>query len=243
MFNLKTKEGFCYTWDENEEGNLNGKVFAYLQYKHFKTYLEANLNIEEVIIWSDGCGYQNRNAMVSNAYIHLVKELGVEIMQKYLVSGHTQLECDSMHSTIERKLVGNMFTPRNYAVVFQSTRIRPFPYIVRQVYHNQIMKLSGSYVSNIRPGKRSGDPMVNELRALKYNSAGEVKYKLNFEEDNWEALPQRISHPSDQFEWVRVFATRLPISSRKFKDLHSMKPVMPRPCHAFFDGLPHATDD
>ena len=56
LFNLKTKEGYCYVWDENE-GDVNSQIFSYLQYKHFADVLDAHPEIKEIIIWSDGCTY------------------------------------------------------------------------------------------------------------------------------------------------------------------------------------------
>lgn len=239
LFNLATKEGFCYAWDETE-GSLAADVFAHLQFNHFQKLLEANSSIEKIIIWSDGCGYQNRNATVTNAYMHLAMTHGVEVVQKYLVSGHTQMECDSMHSTIERKIVADIFTPRDYIVIFESSRLRPSPYHVTQVYHHEMMKLSGSFVNSIRPGKRAGDPTVNQLSALEYSSMGGIRYKLDHSEgSDWKALPQRVTIPQKPFEWVPLFNAPLPISMKKFKDLQSMKHVMPQSTHHFFDSLPH----
>ena len=237
LFNLHTKEGFCYTWDESE-GNLSSEMFAHFLYKHFDKVLDGNTKITEIIIWSDGCGYQNRNSTVANALLHLSMERNVKIVQQFLVAGHNQMECDSMHSTIERKIVCDIFTPRDYAVIMASARTRPFPYQVDQVYHQDFMKLSGSYVISIIPGKKAGDPTVHELRALEYQSSGKINFKLNFLDDTeWKALPVRIQIPNERFEWVRVFSTRQPIKLRKFNDLQSLKSIMP-PC-TFFDSLPH----
>ena len=212
LFNLHTKEGFCYTWDESE-GNLSSEMFAHFLYKHFDKVLDGNTKITEIIIWSDGCGYQNRNSTVANALLHLSMERNVKIVQQFLVAGHTQMECDSMHSTIERKIVCDIFTHRDYAVIMASARTRPFPYQVDQDF----MKLSGSYVISIRPGKKAGDPTVHELRALEYQSSGKINFKLNFLDDTeWKALPVRIQIPNERFEWVRVFSTRQPIKLTQY---------------------------
>ena len=61
--------------------------------------LDTNLLIENLIIGSDGCGYQT----VSNMYIDISMRSGVTIQQTYLIAGHTQMECDSMRSTIKKK--------------------------------------------------------------------------------------------------------------------------------------------
>ncbi|CAM4691278.1 unnamed protein product [Leuciscus chuanchicus] len=124
---MNNKDGYCYAWEEHE-GSLSSEVFAHLQSKHFESILEANGNIEKVIVWSDGCGYQNRCGAISNTFLHLAMKHGVSIEQKFLVAGHTQMECDSMHSLIERRIVKDIHTPRDYIVIFETARIHPSPY-------------------------------------------------------------------------------------------------------------------
>lgn len=235
---LKPRRGIVI-WTETE-GSLSSEVFAYLQHSHFDKVIAANPEIEELVIWSDGCGYQNRNVTTANAYSHLSQKHGVNILQKYLVAGHTQMECDSMHSTIERKMVNDIFTPRDYVVIMECARIRPSPYHVKEVSHSEMHKLNGSYFTSIRPGKKAGDPTVHDLRGLEYQSNGHVRYRLSFSEDSsWEMLPQRINTPNE-LDWIRIFQAPQPITLRKFNDLQSMKNVMPAACHAFIDNLPYA---
>ena len=107
LFNLATKQGYCYCWDETE-ANLSSDVFAYLWFSHFDKVLQINPAIEKLIIWRDGCG-----------------------LQKYLVAGHTQMECDSMHSTIKHRSVCDIFTPCDHTILFESECIRPSPYFVK----------------------------------------------------------------------------------------------------------------
>ena len=115
--------------------------------------LKAQPTIKKLIVWSDGCTCQNRNAQLSNVYLHLGKEYDIVIEQKFLVVGHTQMECDSMHSTIERKTVADIFTPHGYYLIMEIARIRPSPYHVNPLCHDDFMMLTGSYVNSIRPGK------------------------------------------------------------------------------------------
>ncbi|XP_064112225.1 uncharacterized protein LOC135219404 [Macrobrachium nipponense] len=112
LYNLHSKNGYCYLWNETE-GDLRSEVFAYLQYHHFEKIILDNSNLQELVIWSDGYGYQNRSITIANAYSALARKYGINIIQKYLIAGHTQMECDSMHSTIERKMVNDVFTERD----------------------------------------------------------------------------------------------------------------------------------
>lgn len=79
-----------------------------------------------IIIYSDGCGFQNRNVLLSNALLHFSKSLGVEIEQKFLVKGHTQMECDSSHSLIERKIKGQyIYLPSDYVKLTKQAHMNP----------------------------------------------------------------------------------------------------------------------
>ncbi|KAK7449366.1 hypothetical protein BaRGS_00040017 [Batillaria attramentaria] len=236
FYNLKTKEGYCKVWDETE-GDLSSEMFAYLQFRHFEDYLRSHPSIQTLIVWSDGCSYQNKNCNLANVYLYLSETMGVRIEQKYLVPGHTQMEADSIHSTIEQKIKGDIFTPRDYVVAMQTARNRPFPYHVEEIVHSDVQKLSAACLSSIRPGSRVGDPTVSEIRGLRYETDGSVHFKLSFE-DEWQIHPQRITKHRD-IHWKRLFDARKPIKARKWKDLQSMKHVMPRSVHSFYDTLPH----
>ena len=167
-------------------------------------------------------------------YLDLAMRHGVTIQQKYLVAGHTQMECDSMHSMIGRKLTSDIFTARDYVTIFQAARTTPTQYCVRRITFDEIHKLSGSYVTNIR----SGEPTIHHLRTLEYSTAGEIRYKLGFSDEHaFEKLPHMINILL--FEWVQVFMNHQSISLRKFNDLQSMKQVFPADAHHYYDTLPH----
>lgn len=53
---------------------------------------------------------------MSNALLHLAVDLKTTIEQKFLVKGHTQMECDSVHGNIERKIKGKKLS---YQVIMQ----------------------------------------------------------------------------------------------------------------------------
>ncbi|CAG9786451.1 unnamed protein product [Diatraea saccharalis] len=103
-FDLTTHKGRCYLWDE-VNGGLEADVFASLYVDLIKTEFErSDRNLTKIILWSDGCGYQNRNQVVSNAILDCAVKLGIIIEQKYLEHGHTFMEVDSEHSVIDRKI-------------------------------------------------------------------------------------------------------------------------------------------
>ncbi|KAG7510347.1 hypothetical protein JOB18_019644 [Solea senegalensis] len=101
---------------------------------------------------------------------------GAELIDKerlrYAITGHTLMECDSMHSLIELLTIKDIHTPRDYIVIFKTAHLHPSPYKVTQLFHDDFMKFSGAYVTNIRPGRKVGDPTVHNLQALQYLADG-----------------------------------------------------------------------
>ncbi|GFO32228.1 hypothetical protein PoB_005873300 [Plakobranchus ocellatus] len=174
FYNNCTRDGFCYYWDESE-GELKADNFASLQYNHFKTFL---------VLWSDGCLYQNKNACLANCYLQLALESKVDIFQKYLAVGHTQMECDSMHSVIERNMVCDIYTPNDLRIVMETARRNPSPYFVKQIKHTDFKTMSTSRFNSIRPGRKAGDSVVIQLSHIHYTSTGQILYKVFHENED-----------------------------------------------------------
>ena len=103
IYDLKNHDGFCYLWNETE-GELTANEFASILTHFIESKLPLANNSEKIVIFSDGCNYQNRCAVLSNALLYLAMRHGIVIECKYLEKGHTQVECDSMHPIIERHL-------------------------------------------------------------------------------------------------------------------------------------------
>ncbi|GFR82644.1 hypothetical protein ElyMa_005957300 [Elysia marginata] len=142
-YELKSKQAFNYVFDETNE-DMSSHMFAYLHYKHFKNFLNDKPVTKKLMIFSDGCGYQNKCTNVSNAsFLRLATEQDVTIEQKFLVSGHTQMEWDSVHSVVESKLKGcDIYVPSDLMVAIQLARQHPFPYKVKDVKWSEAVKLS-----------------------------------------------------------------------------------------------------
>lgn len=85
VFILKSKKVYCFIWNETE-GDWNF-FFHICRTISLKLYFLGNTNLQELVIWSDGCGCLNRNVEAPNAYFALARKHGIRIVQKYLVAG------------------------------------------------------------------------------------------------------------------------------------------------------------
>lgn len=241
LYNLKTKDANCYLWHE-AEGKVTSNEFATILYNFLDE--SSMLEGDEIIFYSDGCTAQNKNVILSNALLHLSIKKGITITQKYLVSGHTQMECDSMHSTIERKLRNrDIYSPAGYIAACKSARSDPKPYQVKYLNHQYFKNFSAlKYHTSIRPGYKTGDPTVNDLCAIQYRPNGKLYYKLNFDDD-WMVLEKRLSRKTQGIgEIVPLYQNPLPIKKSKYDHLQQLKEVIPSDYHLFYDSLPFEAD-
>nr|CAH7713644.1 unnamed protein product [Callosobruchus chinensis] len=105
LYDVRRNKGYCYIWNECA-GNLTSNEFSTIIVTALGKFVNQNpiADDQELILYSDGCTYQNRNAVLSNALLNFSMQNKITITQKFLEKGHTQMECDSMHSVIERAL-------------------------------------------------------------------------------------------------------------------------------------------
>jgi hypothetical protein len=108
---------FCFPWTE-----INGKRGS----SEIGTCLMKWINglpphVTQLPLFSDTCGGQNRNQHISALMLFLVRTSHLEVME----SGHTHMEVDSMHSTIENeKKFVPVYTVHDWLNIFRKARLR-----------------------------------------------------------------------------------------------------------------------
>lgn len=153
------------------------------------------------------------------------------------------MEVDSMHATIERQLKNKTINvPMDYVEICKSARKRS-PYSVEYLTHTDFKSTKSlQWYSSIRPGYKKGDPVVTNIRALKYTPDEKICYKLQFSAE-WMELPhrKRISNPSTSEAYENLptrYKNRLKIKKTKYDDLQALKKTLPVDYHTFYDNIP-----
>jgi hypothetical protein len=232
VYDLTTHVVTCYLFDETE-AELKASSFATCIIKFFEDHYKDDLPI---IVYSDGCTSQNRNAFLSSALLHYACKHNKIIIQKFLEKGHTQMEVDSVHAMIEKKVRGkSIYVPMDYVTISKEARSTPSPYEVVYMYHNDFIDYGGLRC-NIRPGKDKGDPVVTDLRQIKYNLDCSIQYKLTHCQE-WTAMPRKFCIDKN-FSFPKLYQHRIPLTSRKFQDLKDVLHVIPECHHEFYNSLP-----
>lgn len=121
-------------------------------------------NNRSITLYTDGCTYQNRNVTLSNALLNLAMLHNVIIEQKYLELGHTQMEVDSMHAMIKKKLKNQVINvPAEYISICKNAK-KSKSYTVEYLSYSYFKNFKNLQFDNsIRPGKMKGDPKVHKL--------------------------------------------------------------------------------
>lgn len=239
VYDLASKEVSCYFWYEGE-GDLSANSFASCITHYIEAVAAKENEITHFILYSDGCGYQNRNAILSNAMCHLASRLNIKITQKFLEKGHTQMEVDSVHSSIERKIKKkNIYVPQNYVELISECR-RNQSYRIHYVDHTFFKNFSDlKFYNSIRPGNKVGDQVVSDLRVIAYTPDGNIQVKLGYK-DALVDLPRRARNAEQSNALVpRLHDGPLKIKKSKYEHLQALKAVIPADYHAFYDNLQH----
>ncbi|KAJ8884652.1 hypothetical protein PR048_016510 [Dryococelus australis] len=173
----KTKEVCCYWWDESE-GETKATIFTCCVAHFLEVEIAAwtQEKPKHIILWSDGCVYQNKNKTIANALLQLATKTNFLIEHKCLEKGHTHMEADSVHASIERRLRNREINhPHDYLPVTREARIKPFPYTEKCITHSFFRNFDfpeGEACSSIRPGNIKNGPTVNDVVNFAYISDG-----------------------------------------------------------------------
>ncbi|KAL4702875.1 hypothetical protein ACJJTC_005786 [Scirpophaga incertulas] len=237
IYDVAKKQSTCYWFSEDQNNQLLASTFV----SCLIDYLEKKCLPEEkkpIIIFSDGCTAQNRNNVMANALLNFSMLHGVLIYQKYLEVGHTQMEVDSVHACIERKLKNKEIKlPSDYVSITREAREKPSPYEAIELTYDFFRDYAKPLrYKTIRPGRVKNDPTVTDIKVISYSPSGMIKVKLDFAEDFID-LPQRLKRFNPVQSYPPLFTAPCRITKSKWLHLQELKSVIPKDCHHFYDNL------
>lgn len=90
--------------------------------------------ITTVYMMSDVCGGQQKNSIFALLCMEVVKIHPTvdTIEHRFFETGHTEMECDSIHFKIEKKAkYVPVYTLEGWAQVIRDSRITPRPFVVK----------------------------------------------------------------------------------------------------------------
>lgn len=249
-FNLVTKTGQCYIWDESEgkrgSNEIGTTIHRYLEQFHGK----------EVVMFSDTCGGQNRNQYIAALLLYMAHNHKTikSIDYIFMVQGHSHMEVDSMHSAIERKSGGlQIYDPYGWTVVASIARRNP--YFVENLEHTDILDLKklkqDMKVTNVNKdddGQKvrwNNDGSITWMRFEK-EQPDTILYKVTYDQATpfkkmkvIRSMRQNVASEASGYTLPKAYTSKLLISKAKHEDLLKLcnDLTIPTPHHQFYKDL------
>ena len=232
VFNLTVhtgadKEVDCYTWSEID-GRRGASEIGTCLLTHLKNLDEK---VETVDLFSDACGGQNRNQFIAAVLLYAVHVTKLREMRlNFLESGHTHMECDSVHSAIEYSQKNlPVFSVNEWNNIIRSARPGRHPYRVHQLQWYDFVdakQLAAETISN-RKTDIFGNT-VNWLKLKRLVFRQESPNSMFYSYDGRTILNEvtvrkrhsgrHVGKPDIQ----KLYSGKLPISKAKKEDLLSL---------------------
>ena len=245
-------KGSCYMWDESQGKRGSCEIATCLLYQ----LRSLPSSVTEATFFSDTCTGQNRNQFVAAALLHAVLNIpSIKIInQKFLETGHTEMEVDSMHAAIEfAKRNLPIHTPSDWHTVLRSAR-RKHPYVVIPLENESFIDFKKLAKESTTFAKKDSDGANMEWMKLKWiqfmkQEPDKIFFKYNFTDEPFKQLrvkpmlTRRGRQTSNTFavqqnQLPQKYSGDLSISEAKKKDLLALcrQLIIPRVHHPFYNA-------
>ncbi|KAL4719252.1 hypothetical protein ACJJTC_018955 [Scirpophaga incertulas] len=245
IFELASKEAFCYMWDEQIAKRGANEVASCL-YDFFSKLVSKG--ISEVNLWSDNCGGQNRNRIVYYMYLLAANIFKIKICHRFLEKGYTQNEGDSVHALIEKTARGReIYSPDEWYSLVRWAKVNDKPYNVIEVNQDMIFDFKTQTFTYKKWTKNVNQEKVlwNKVKEIVANPGNdgllEYKYSLGDVEGTKIQCYKRCNTRLTRSEPFpdKSYKSLLKINKLKYKDLkyYCDNNIIPEKYHIFYENL------
>lgn len=191
VYNLATSEATNYMWHEGVGSKGSSEIATCLW------HILKNLDpvVKEITFYSDTASGQNRNCINAAMFLKAVSDLPVEVVnQKFMESGHSEMECDSVHSAIEAR--GNkidIFTPEGWYTTVRTAKTKKPFYKVVEFNFDQFLNFkhfSSMVIKNRNKNETGGTVNWLKIKWLQYRKADPTRifYKQKLSDQEFQSI-------------------------------------------------------
>ena len=251
FYSLGNSNATCYLWDETQ-GRRGSCEIGSCILLHLNSLAAATSKVEEVTYYSDTCGGQNRNQFVAAALMYNIRKNNKIkcISQKFLESGHSEMECDSIHATIEHaKKRTRVYVPSQWETVITLAR-KNKPYIVvplKYVDFMDLKKLKKEHFKNMKVDDEGQRINWLKLKWIQVRRDFPNSLFLNYTFDATLFKEVRVTlantrgrpKVTTEIKLTQRYKGKLAISTAKKADLLSLcsSGTIPEEYHGYFESL------
>lgn len=226
IYDASNSDGHCFfVWDETHGNKGSVEIGSCL----LKYLLNLPKTVTHVASFSDTCGGQNRNKFVAAAMLYAVTNIdNLKIIDlKFMETGHSYLEADSMHSTIERaKRHKKIYSTREWCLLISTARLKPREYYVTNMKFSDFFDLQKLVEDTLfNTILNTNKDKVNWLRIkwlrFQKETPDIIQYKYNLSEESFfeiDITDKRKLGRKKKRESVTLnkkYKSRLPVSQKR----------------------------
>lgn len=227
-------------WSEDVASRGRQEIASCLL-KHLNNSIEDDT--QNVILYSDSCGGQNRNIKLTLMLKRLLSDHPrlKTITQKFFISGHSFNSCDRSFAVIEKatKTAAGLYTPEQWmSLVAQAKKSEPKFTVIKMEKED----FYGSSRLEQMIVNRKKDIDKNKINWFTFRSFGYSKEHLFslFVNDSIEINIKKKSVDEASFnecEMEFLYPDGRLIDQKKFQDLQDLLKYIPKENHAFYQNL------
>lgn len=243
LHETSTQNVRCYMWHEAEGGRGGNQIATCI----FKELTSLPSQVSKVTLYSDTCGGQNKNSHVATMFLVAMQQnTHLEIVDhKFLISGHTHLECDVDHGLIEKqkkKLQVPISHPYDwYQLVRSVGKKKKFEVI--ELNHSDFLNFADLLKKSLQLRKKDVEGNQFNWHSVKWfrytRESGKILYKTTLDNDEpfHTLCLNRRGQPDSRLHPERLYKSSLPISKEKKKDILDLLPLISPTFHDFYRNL------
>ncbi|CAH1105341.1 unnamed protein product [Psylliodes chrysocephalus] len=240
--NITTKRTACYVWHKTIAQRGADEIASCV----FQFIKDSSDEVEKLILYSDTCPGQNRNNILPVMFMMALEEKPTlkEIHHKFLVPGHTHLECDTDHAAIERfvkKRNSTVSVPQDWVSLIKMTSTRYDVKLMKQADFFGFSKVLLTHFMKRNVAKDKTSFAWNNVFWLFYKKGSDVgfKYTLNSEEPfRFYSMQKRGKSVSiANIQLVPAYTEPVPLDELKYKDILDLLPYIDPIYHDFYIKL------
>lgn len=240
IYNLLSLQGYCYLWHAQIAKRGANEISSCL-FDFFKK--EADRGIKFISLYSDNCSGQNRNRFVFAMYIYVSRTLNLDITHRFLQTGHTQNEGDSMHACVEKNLKNKIvYTPDQLYEIIMNAKVNK-KFVTTEMSQNSFydFKLMANSSKNWLTNSRGEKVYYSKMKEVRTTpeASGKLLYKYDLEQNDYFVLDTTYCSSKTRksklnrtgSELKAAYDCLLPVSNALFKDLNSLCDLNAIPLH------------
>eukprot|EP00102_Acyrthosiphon_pisum_P027826 XP_016665036.1 PREDICTED: uncharacterized protein LOC107885857 isoform X2 [Acyrthosiphon pisum] len=246
IHNCKTSNASCYVWYESlakrGANDISSCLFNYLK--------NLPKDISNVIMYSDCCPGQNKNGIVIAMCLYFLEQqdLITTIDHKFMVPGHSRMECDSDHGKIEKarkRYPHSISHPYDWMQFIRWAGKGKF--VVNEINQDNFFDFNVLLKKKYQMRKKNedGDKFIfRDVKWFRYSKENKnvVFYKTSLDENEHFKTLDMSRRKSISMDLPKAYTDILEITEEKKSDLLSLLSFIPEVFHNFYQNLKTSKD-